>query len=170
MESNQALERLIIRRMDISDIESVLHVEHKANSHGWRRRTFVDSLQLNHECWVVVDPHTSTYTIAHAVLGCEVDSAELYNISVDPTYQGRGVGRMLLNHMLSRSKTMPVDRVFLEVRVSNRRAIKLYESVGFKQVGVRKDYYQHEKWGREDAYVFARPQHSKHDEPTVALR
>ena len=170
MESNQELERLIIRRMDVTDIESVMHVEHKANSHGWRRRTFEDSLQLNHECWVVVDPHTNTYTIAHSVLGCEVDSAELYNISVDPAYQGRGVGRMLLNHMLTRSRTMPVDRVFLEVRVSNERAINLYQSVGFKQVGVRKDYYQHEKWGREDAYVLALRQYAEPEELNIAVK
>ncbi len=170
MEPNQELERLIIRRMDVTDIDSVMHVEQKANSHGWRRRTFVDSLQLNHECWVVVDPHTSTYTIAHSVLGCEVESAELYNISVDPAYQGRGIGRMLLNHMLIRSRTMPVDRVFLEVRVSNQRAINLYQSVGFKQVGVRKDYYQHEKWGREDAYVLALRQFLQPDEPNIAYR
>lgn len=170
MGSNQELERLIIRRMDITDIDSVMHVEHKANSHGWRRRTFEDSLQLNHECWVVVDPYTSTYTIAHSVLGCEVDSAELYNISVDPIYQGRGIGRLLLNHMLTRSQTLPVERVCLEVRVSNERAINLYQSVGFKQVGVRKGYYQHEEWGREDAYVFALRQYGEPGEPNVAFR
>lgn len=169
MESNQELERLIIRRMDVTDIDSVMHVEQKANSHGWRRRTFVDSLQLHHECWVVVEPHTSTYTIAHSVLGCEVDSAELYNISVDPAYQGRGIGRLLLNHMLLRSRTMPVDRVFLEVRVSNERAISLYQSVGFKRVGVRRDYYQHDQWGREDAYVFALRQFISEDESSVAF-
>ena len=169
MESNKELERLIIRRMDITDIDSVMHVEHKANSHGWRRRTFEDSLQLNHECWVVVDPYTSTYTIAHSVLGYEVDSAELYNISVDPGYQGRGIGRLLLNHMLTRSRTLPVERVCLEVRVSNERAINLYRSVGFKQVGVRKDYYQHEESGREDAYVLALRQYGEPDEPHVAV-
>lgn len=156
--------------MDVTDIDSVMHVEQKANSHGWRRRTFEDSLQLNHECWVVVDPYTGSYTIAHSVLGCEVDSAELYNISVDPAYQGRGIGRMLLNHMLTRSRTMPVDSVFLEVRVSNQRAIDLYQSVGFRQVGVRKDYYQHDKWGREDAFVFALRQYTASDEQDMPIK
>ena len=160
---------MIVRRMDVTDIDSVSHVERKANSHGWRRRTFLDSLQLNHECWVVVDPYTSTYTIAHAVMGCSGDVAELYNISVDPRYQGQGVGRMLLNHMLRRSQMMPIERVFLEVRVSNQRAINLYESVGFTRVSVRKDYYRHENLGREDAYVLSLTHHSQPSDTIAAL-
>ncbi|MCY4094794.1 MAG: GNAT family N-acetyltransferase, partial [Gammaproteobacteria bacterium] len=85
-------------------------------------------------------------------------------------YQGRGIGRLLLNHMLTRSRTLPVERVCLEVRVSNERAIKLYQSVGFKQVGVRKDYYQHEEWGREDAFVLALSQYGEPNEPKIAFR
>ena len=76
---------------------------------------------------------------------------------------------MLLNHMLTRSRTMPVDRVLLEVRVSNQRAINLYQSVGFKQVGVRKDYYQHDKWGREDAYILALRQYAEPDEHDIPI-
>ena len=141
--------------MHLTDLDSVMHVEQRANSHGWSRRTFHDSLDLNYECWVIVEPYTNGDTIAHAVLGFGVECAELYNISVDPTHQGRGIGRMLLNHMLERSRTEPIDRIYLEVRVSNRRAITLYESLGFKQVGYRKGYYRADAHSREDAYVLA---------------
>lgn len=155
MGSDQSVIELIVRRMDMTDLDSVMHVEHRANSHGWRRQTFIDCLAENHECWVVVEPYTSAYTIAHAILLVGVDSAELLNISVDPSQQGRGVGRLLLDHMLRRSRTKPIDSVFLEVRVSNKRAINLYESVGFKLVSRRKDYYRHDELGREDAFVLS---------------
>lgn len=141
--------------MVVTDLDSVMHVEHRANTHGWRRQTFVDCIERQHECWVVDEPFTQAYTVAHAILEFGVDHAELMNISVDPSQQGRGIGRMLLEHMLHRSRTRPIETVFLDVRVSNHRAIKLYESLGFQQLSVRKDYYQHEKHGREDGYVLA---------------
>ena len=82
MGSNQNLERLIIRRMVVTDLDSVMHVEHRANTHGWRRQTFVDCIERQHECWVVDEPFTQAYTVAHAILEFGVDHAELMNISV----------------------------------------------------------------------------------------
>ena len=143
--------------MYYEDLDSVMHVEMAANEFGWARRTFVDSLRENYECWVIDEPYTRAYTIAHAVLGVGVDSAELFNISVAPDYQGRGIGRRLLNHMLELARSHPVSSVFLEVRRSNNRAIDLYESTGFEQVGTRKDYYKALGGAREDARVLRLP-------------
>ena len=149
---------LIVRRMLMSDVDSVMYVEERAHSFGWRRQTFLDGLHRNLECWVVDEPHSHAFTIAHAVLGIAGDLAELFNISVSPQWQGRGIGRVLLEHMLDRSSLFPIRSVNLEVRASNDRAIKLYESVGFRQIDVRKNYYRLSGQDREDALVLARPQ------------
>lgn len=149
---------LIIRRMLRSDLDSVMYVEDKAHSFGWRRQTFIDGLRRNLECWVIDEPYNQTYTIAHAVLGFAGDIAELFNISVSPQWQSKGIGRVLLDHMLERSLLLPIQSVNLEVRASNSRAINLYESVGFKQIAVRKGYYRQTGSEREDALVLARPQ------------
>lgn len=64
---------------------------------------------------------------------------EIHTIGVDEAYQGRGIGRGLLDGLL---RLAADDPVFLEVRTDNVAAITLYESVGFAVMGVRKKYYQ----------------------------
>lgn len=75
---------------------------------------------------------------------------EVHTIGVDPAYQGHGIGRRLLDDLLSFAKR---GEVFLEVRTDNDTAITLYQSVGFATVGVRKRYY---KVSGADAYTMKR--------------
>jgi ribosomal-protein-alanine N-acetyltransferase len=67
-------------------------------------------------------------------------------------YRCRGVGKRLLGYMIERGTASGMSEAFLEVRPSNTSAIRLYQSVGFEQVGVRRGYYQ-AVGGREDAAV-----------------
>jgi len=59
-------------------------------------------------------------------------------------------------HLLDEAEILGVETVFLEVRESNPVAIRLYEGLGFNQVGTRRDYYPAEG-GREDAIIMALP-------------
>lgn len=75
---------------------------------------------------------------------------EVHTIGVDPAHQGRGIGRRLLSDLLDFAGG---DAVYLEVRTDNAAAIALYESAGFKQVGIRKRYY---RISGADAYTMRR--------------
>jgi [ribosomal protein S18]-alanine N-acetyltransferase len=75
---------------------------------------------------------------------------EVHTIGVDPAYQGRGVGRRLLDDLLNFAAGAVVH---LEVRTDNESAIALYRSVGFTQVGLRKRYY---RVSGADAYTMRR--------------
>lgn len=75
---------------------------------------------------------------------------EVHTIGVDPAYQGRGIGRRLLNELLDFAAG---GVVYLEVRTDNEAAIALYRSAGFEQVGLRRRYY---RVSGADAYTMRR--------------
>jgi ribosomal-protein-alanine N-acetyltransferase len=75
---------------------------------------------------------------------------EVHTIGVDPAYQGRGIGRRLLDELLNVAEGAVVH---LEVRTDNATAIALYRSVGFTEVGLRRRYY---RISGADAYTMRR--------------
>jgi len=88
--------------------------------------------------------------IGYAGMVIRKDEAEVQTIGVRPADQGRGLGRNLLSALLSEAG---IRRVLLDVRTDNKPAIKLYESVGFVVIGIRRRYYQP---SGADAYTMER--------------
>ncbi len=84
------------------------------------------------------------------------DEAEVITIGVRPELQRRGIARALLNHELGELSGKGAMRCFIEVAVSNAPARALYEGSGFRQVGLRRAYYERPGGAREDALVMAR--------------
>lgn len=83
------------------------------------------------------------------------EETHILNICVDPEYQHQGLGQQLLEKALEESKIKGAHLAYLEVRISNRKAISLYKKMGFMQIGERKNYYIAET-GRENALIFAK--------------
>lgn len=83
------------------------------------------------------------------------DSADIIEICVRPSAQNRGIGRQLLDEGLLRAEQHGIERVTLDVAVTNQTALKLYRSAGFTLVGKRPDYYRSGA-GKIDALVMAR--------------
>ena len=81
--------------------------------------------------------------------------AHLLNLCIDPAEQGRGWGGWLLRHLFGIARVRRAERMFLEVRPSNRTAVRLYEGHGFVHVGTRRGYYPAACGEREDARVYA---------------
>lgn len=75
---------------------------------------------------------------------------EVHTIGVDPAYQGRGIGRRLLDELLDFAAG---GVVYLEVRTDNEAAIALYRSTGFTRIGLRRRYY---RASGADAYTMRR--------------
>ena len=83
------------------------------------------------------------------------DEAHILNLCIKPDLQNNGLGKEMLDHLIDLAKVHHADVMFLEVRPSNRQALKIYEKSGFDEVGSRKDYYP-AKFGREDALILAK--------------
>ena len=131
-------------------LSSVMEIEERAYPWPWTIGMFRDSLNSGYLCHVLVDAgQLLGYTIIYAAVG----ECHILNICVEPEKQGKGIGRMLLRHALECAIDHGAEQAFLEVRPSNAPAINLYESMGFIQVGVRKEYYPAGEQ-REDALVY----------------
>lgn len=70
------------------------------------------------------------------------ERAELININVLEDYQNKHIASQLLQYMINDCKNKKVTSITLEVKETNSKAIYLYQKYGFKQVGIRKGYYQ----------------------------
>ena len=146
-------------RMQLADLSIVLTNERQAYAHPWTEGTFRDCVKGDYETWLVVFHGRN---IGHGILSAAAGEAHLLNVCIAPQYQGHGHGRHLVLFMLQRAKLRGARSIFLEVRLSNLRAYKLYENLGFNEIGIRKDYYP-AFGGREDALVLAMELASSHD-------
>ena len=96
--------------------------------------------QVFGEAGSVSEPEESNIQ-GFAIYSPIVPESHLLNIAIHPTYQGRGLGDKLLQQVILQNKTMGVQVISLEVRVSNLTAIKLYEKRGFLKDDIRPNYY-----------------------------
>jgi ribosomal-protein-alanine N-acetyltransferase len=81
-----------------------------------------------------------------------VDELHLLNICVQRQYQGQGLGKAMLNHVIHYGRQLGSVLIVLEVRRSNTKAQSLYAQAGFNEMSVRRDYYPAEE-DREDAIL-----------------
>lgn len=144
--------QLSVEPFNSSDLNAIYQIELRSHSHPWQRAHFASSLQASqHHCLGV---RRGDEWVAYAVISCAGGEAELLLLVVDKPWQGRGLAKHFLDHIF-RSLNGQADTLFLEVRTSNHRAIGLYESMEFNQVGVRPGYYPAAGRG-EDALIYAR--------------
>lgn len=142
----------VFRPMSDCDLPRVVEIERRSYQFPWSVGIFSDCLRVGYYCWVIdIDRVLSGYGIV-AVGGGE---SHILNVCVDPANRRRGVGRVILEHLLAVAKEHSAHKTYLEVRPSNVSAIEMYRGLGFGHVGVRRDYYPATN-GREDALVFSK--------------
>lgn len=126
----------MIRKAQISDLEEILRIENENFETPWSLESFLSELSASYSTCYVYEENFKV--IGYIVLYIILNEIEIANISVDKNFQGKRVGFKLLDFVLKKYRGFIF---FLEVRVDNFRAIKLYEKIGFKRIGLRKDYY-----------------------------
>jgi ribosomal-protein-alanine N-acetyltransferase len=141
----------LFRPMGETDLATIIAIEHRAYAYPWTLGIMRDCLRVGYSCWVF---EREGEILGYAFMSIAAGEGHLLNICVRPELQGKGLGKKLLRHLLSVARRQGADTLFLEVRPSNTPAVQLYQSVGFNEVGQRKEYYPDHQ-GREDALVFA---------------
>ncbi|MBI1734908.1 MAG: ribosomal protein S18-alanine N-acetyltransferase [Candidatus Rokubacteria bacterium] len=122
------------------DLDEVVAIERASFTLPWSRGAFLYEMEQNRvaRCFVVREDARVVGYVCVWEIGDEV---HITNIAVHPDCRQRGIGRMLLSTVLDDARGRRLRIVGLEVRPSNREALPLYESFGFKVVGRRKGYY-----------------------------
>lgn len=134
-----------------SDLDAILTIEHRVFSDPWSPASFAPEFSDPYTWFSVaeIDGIVSGYAIARIV----AKQGEIANIAVDPAHQRSGLGGKLLDAAMVAADAAECEAVWLEVRVSNEPARRLYESRGFEPIGRRRGYY---RTPVEDALVLRR--------------
>ena len=132
----------------ISDLTEVKAIEQLTSHYPWSDKLFDESIN---KLLVITQKQE---IIGFAVVALVAKQAELHLIAIHPKAQSQGYGQLILS-LIVESMPASIESFFLEVRVSNCRAIRLYQRLGFVQIGERKDYYRN-GLGTEDAIIMAR--------------
>ena len=134
--------------MTSEHVAQVAALEKACFSMPWSENSITAELSNPLSLWVVaVDGNTvAGYVGSQAVMG----EADMMNLAVLPSYRRQGVGRYLVSELVAKLTDREVYSLTLEVRASNEAAVKLYDSLGFVQVGRRPNYYVAPK---EDALI-----------------
>jgi len=141
-----------LRAMGTADLARVVEIEQQAYSYPWSAGVFRDCLLAGYAGFVLEERGV---ILAYAIMSVAAGEAHVLNICVCPDAQGEGLGRRMMLALLEHGRQAGVDRVLLEVRPSNAIARRLYESLGFVEIGLRPRYYQASGGRREDAVVLS---------------
>jgi [ribosomal protein S18]-alanine N-acetyltransferase len=144
----------LIREMRQSDVPRVAALERQAYDFPWSQGIFRDCLLAGYTS-VVVEHRGEVIGYAMMSVAAAAAEAHLLNLCVASDRRREGYGSALLDLLMQRALQAGAERIYLEVRPSNKAALALYEREGFEQVGLRKHYYR-AKSGSEDAVIFVR--------------
>ena len=133
------------------DLEQIVKIEKDTNEHPWSLNNFRSSLDAGNSSIVL---KKENIILGYAFFSIVATDSHLLNITVSSNYQGKGYGRKILEKVILQSSVLGATVIFLEVRISNHRAINFYEKFGFKRDAIRYEYYQGTP--KEDALLMSK--------------
>ena len=122
------------------DAEAVANIERESFPTPWSREDFWREASNDFACYIVALEDTDIIGFG----GCWIsfEEAQVTNIALTSVQRGKGLGKALMARLMCAAAARGAERMTLEVRPSNKPALRLYEGLGFAAVGIRKKYYQ----------------------------
>lgn len=129
-------------------LPEVIEIERSSFSTPWSEMSFLNEIYnpFSHAYVALVDTKVAGYIVTKQV----GDEGHILDLAVHPGHRGLGIAKFLAEKGLEDMRQEGSRHIYLEVRLSNRSAIRLYEGLGFRHAGIRKSYYIHPL---EDALV-----------------
>jgi [ribosomal protein S18]-alanine N-acetyltransferase len=141
-----------LRRLLLDDLTEIEEIERRSYPTPWSRSMFAGELaKPSSICLGAFEAEGEDGAlVGYLIVSRYVDAWHVMNVAVDPEHRGRGVGTMLLERLFDLTADDAHRGYTLELRVTNVKAIDLYERLGFRSGGLRRGYYTD---NREDALI-----------------
>ena len=133
-------------------LDDLLKIEQSVYAKPWTRGNFLDALKSDNWCHLLMREDA---LLGYFVAMMGFQEVHLLNLTVASAHQKQGFDLHMLESLVLMSKTVNAQWIWLEVRVSNERALNVYEKFGFRKVGERKNYYPLTTNKREDAIIMS---------------
>ncbi|MEG1004353.1 ribosomal protein S18-alanine N-acetyltransferase [Clostridium sp.] len=137
------MEKITLNVMNIMDVEGVHNVSNLSLKEGWSLLEI--SKEISNELAHYIVLKDNDKVIAFAGAWIVADEGQITNVAVHPNYRGKGYGNKVMKALIDHLTSKECYDITLEVRESNKIAQNLYESLGFKNEGIRKNFYEDNK-------------------------
>ncbi len=127
-------------RMDIADLNLISSILNSDFDDFWTHSVLKDELQSVNSLYFKAT--IDNEIVAFAGIKIILENCDLMNIVTKKSYRNRGIGKSLLDYIISNCKSLNLASITLEVNETNSIAIHLYEDLGFEKIGIRKNYYK----------------------------
>lgn len=138
-----------IRKMVEADLPEIVALEQQIFSVPWSENSFRSAYDQKYNIYLTAVEQGRV--LGYCGLWCSPPDADLCNMAVAQNCRQRGIGKELLSEAFQYCLRKQVENILLEVRASNVPAQRLYQSLGFEEIGVRKGYYSNPV---EDALLY----------------
>ena len=144
----ESTETYTVRPMEERDLPQVASIEKLIFSRPWSREGFGAALSMPDNLYVVAveegerngDPGETV--IGYCGLYASFDEGEIVNVAVHPDHRRQKAAQKMLRCLIMEGTKRGLERFILEVRAGNLAAVRLYETLGFVKLGVRKHFYE----------------------------
>lgn len=139
------MKQINIRKAVFTDLDEVCEIEAESIK-SWTYNQFAEELDRAFSCFIVAEEsgRIAGYAIAWIIAG----ELQINSIAVKKDARRKGLGKMMLDHLLMNDSSENISMVYIEVRKNNTGALNFYKSCGFTETGLRKKYY-----GDDDAIL-----------------
>lgn len=137
-----------IEPLSMEYVDQVCRLEEEAFSMPWHKESFIEMIEHKDACYLVALKEDEV--VAACGLRNILGEGEITNVVTSSAHRNQGIAYYLLQNLLKEGELMGVKEFTLEVRISNIPAIHVYEKLGFRKEGIRKNFYEKPK---EDALI-----------------
>jgi ribosomal-protein-alanine N-acetyltransferase len=132
-----------IKRISENDIDAVAVLESEIFSDSWSAKSIKET--YDNKSALILGAYQDEELIGYVIFYYVLDEGEIARIAVSPSHRRQGVAEQIFAGLLEFCEENNIERILLDVRISNEPAISFYRKSGFADDGIRKNFYENPK-------------------------